>query len=82
MDLEGLLRKSRLKYVGHVLRRKEEFLARQVLIIKIQNELQQGRSSSSILMDIPGEWFNSVEQVIEMAMDKSAWQLEANSLHW
>lgn len=65
-----------------MLRKEEKFLASQVLVIKTQNELQQGRSSSSILMDVPNKWFNSVEQVVERAMDKSEWQLEANSLHW
>lgn len=67
-----------MKYVGHVLRKDPGFLARQVLVIKIRNELRDGRSESSILMDIPD--FTSVEEVIEMASDKEYWQIEANSL--
>ena len=47
-----------------MLRKDPGFLARQVLVIKIRNELRDGRSESSILMDIPD--FNSVEEVIEM----------------
>ena len=73
-----MVRKRRLKYVGHVLRKDPGFLARQVLVIKIRNELRDGRSESSILMDIPD--FNSVEEVIEMASDKGCWQIVANSL--
>lgn len=78
MDLVGLIRKRRLKYVGHVLRREEGYLVRQVLLIKLQNELRDGRSRSSILMDVPN--YESVEEVVEMARDKDNWQIEANAL--
>ena len=78
VDLVGLIEKTRMKYVGHVLRRETEYLVRQVIIIKIRDELRDGRSKSSILKDVPE--FNSVEEIIEMAQDKNEWQLEANSL--
>ena len=78
VDLVGMIRKRRMKYVGHVLRREEEYLVRRVLIIMIQGELREGRSNSSILMDVPV--FNNVGEVVEMAKDKSEWQLVANSL--
>ena len=78
VDLVGLIRKRRLKYVGHVLRREEGYLVRQVLLIKLQNELRDGRSRSSILMDVPD--YVNVEEVVEMARDKENWQLEANAL--
>ena len=76
VDLVGLIEKTRMKYVGHVLRRETGYLVRQVTIIKIRNELRDGRSKSSILKDVPE--FNSVEEIIEMAQDKNEWQLEAN----
>ena len=51
---------------------------RKVLLIKAQRELEQGRSKSSILMNVPK--YNSVDQLVELANDKDGWQLDTNLL--
>ena len=80
VDLVGIIRKKRLKYVGHVLRREPQYLVRRVIIIKAQAELEGGRSGSSILMDAP--MYSSTQELIRMAEDKEGWKVAANALHY
>lgn len=78
IDLVGMIRKRRLKYVGHALRKDDTHLVRQVMVHKLEDGLRGGRSTSSILMDVPE--YRCLEDVVRMAEDKDNWRIGANVL--
>ena len=63
-SLLGAVRKRRLQWLGKVLRREEVTLVRRFI-------LAEAMEGSSILDDVPE--FDSVEGLIEMAMDEEVW---------
>ena len=73
MDLIRYLRALRLKWVGHVLRRGENFPARRAMMME-----QQPYEEGSILENTPKH--GSMAELIELAEDREKWRLEVNSL--
>jgi hypothetical protein len=78
-DMLSRLRSRRLKWAGHILRMEEASLNRRVLLAQVQAELEAGSSEvGGLLMDAPA--YESVEQLVELAEDKTAWAVEVLAL--
>ena len=77
MDLIRYLRALRLKWVGHVLRRGENFPARRAMMME-QQPYGEGSTCTCILENTPKH--GSMAELIELAEDREKWRLEVNSL--
>ena len=73
MDLVLHLRKRRVRWVGHLLREEEGFLARRALA-----ELFRLRVGGSILMDAPP--CSSFDELVVLASDRESWRLSVHAL--
>ena len=73
MDIIRYLKALRLKWVGHVLRRGENFPARRAMMME-----QQPYEEGSILEDTPEH--GSMAELVELAEDREKWRLEVNRL--
>ena len=73
MDLVLHLRKRRLRWVGHLLREGEGFLARRALA-----ELFRLKVGGSILMDAPP--CSSFDELVVLASDRESWRLSVHAL--
>ena len=73
MGIIRYLKTLRLKWVGHVLRRKENFPAKRAMMME-----QQPYEEGSILEDTPEH--GSMAELIELAEDREKWRLEVNRL--
>ena len=74
------VRARRLRWLGHVLRSSEQHLVRRVLVEQCEEVLAAGQDypRGSVMMDAPGH--RSMEQLVELANDRSEWRLYVNPL--
>jgi len=56
-----------MKWVGHILRKEDSFLARKMRM-RMQNSYEEG----SILLDAPQ--YDTMDELVELARDKEEWQ--------
>ena len=72
-DLVARLRSRRLRWAGHILRLEEASLIRRMLIATVERDLVEGRRhAGGLLEDAPT--FESVEQLLELAFDRTGWR--------
>ena len=75
-----MIRASRLRWVGHVLRAEEPYLVRKVLVSYMQYKTAEGGQLpvGSLLMDFPA--YETADQFIALAQDREEWNLWVNSV--
>ena len=75
-----MIRSSRLRWVGHVLKAEETYLARKVLVGYVQDKTDEGDQLpvGSLLMDRPA--YKTIDQLIALAQDREEWNLWVNAV--
>ena len=75
-----MIRASRLRWVGHVLRAEEPYLVRKVLVSYMQYKTAEGGQLpvGSLLMDCPA--YETADQLIALAQDREEWNLWVNAV--
>ena len=78
--LTKVIRASRLRWVGHVLRAEETYLVRKVLVGYLQDKTTGGGQLpvGSLLMDCPA--YEIADQLIKLAQDREEWNLWVNAV--
>ena len=80
-DLIARLRSRRLRWAGHILRRRleETSLIRRVLVATTARDLERGSSEEGgLLADAPA--FDTVEELLELAADREGWREVVHAL--
>ena len=72
-----MIRASRLRWVGHVLRAEETYLVRKVLVGYVQEKTAKGGQLpvGSLLMDCPA--YETAYQLIALAQDREEWDFRS-----
>ena len=78
VDLVSLVRASRLRWLGHVLRAEESYLQKKVVVGYVKDKAEGGYPAGSILMESPHH--RNAEELLALAQDREAWKLHVKNI--
>ena len=76
-SLEGLMLKLKLQYFGHLMQRADSF-EKTLVLGKTEGRRRRGRQRMRLLDGIT----DSVDQLLELVMDREAWCAVAQGITW
>jgi hypothetical protein len=78
VDLVARVRAKRLRWLGHVLRAEDTYLLKKVVVGYIEEKVDCGYPTGSIVMDAPHH--KTAEELLAVAQDREVWNLHVNLL--